>query len=111
MENEDVAPNEFDLALREAGLDEVLTNSLTRPADKNTGPFMHSYIEDPITESDTIKAAVYSLQKASLGKGKTTMSALREGYKERLERTKEQLKSFKNIVVAERFDVAFQIYQ
>jgi EAL domain-containing protein (putative c-di-GMP-specific phosphodiesterase class I) len=101
-------PSEFDMALKEAGLDEVLNNSLTRPADTNTGPFMHSYIEDPITESDTIKAAVYSLQKASSGKGQTTMSALREGYKERLERTKNQLKSFKNIVVSERFDVAFQ---
>lgn len=105
---EEDAPNEFDLAMREAGLDEMVTNSLTRPVDKNKGPFMHSYHEDPITESDTIKAAVYSLQKASIGKGKTTMTALREGYKERLERTKQQLKSFKNIVVAERFDVAFQ---
>lgn len=64
--------------------------------------------EDGISEAEAVKAAVYAMkQAASAGQAKT-MKALTGGYEKRLETVKNQLRTFKQIVLQERFEVALQ---
>lgn len=64
--------------------------------------------DDGLSESEAVKAAVFSLQQASKDGKSITMTGLTEGYEKRLERSKSQLRAFKAIVTQEHFDIALQ---
>lgn len=63
---------------------------------------------DGISEAEAVKAAVYAMKQAATSGRAKTMSALTGGYERRLEKVKGQLRSFKQIVLQERFEVALQ---
>ncbi len=63
---------------------------------------------DGISEAEAVKAAVYAMKKSANSGRAKTMKALTGGYEKRLESVKNQLRSFKQIVVQERFEIALQ---
>lgn len=64
--------------------------------------------DDGLTEAENIKAAAYSWQKAAKGGKASTMIGATGDYEKTLQRSKQQLRAFKNIVTQEYFDVALQ---
>lgn len=64
--------------------------------------------DEGLTESEAIKAAAYSWQKAAAGGKSGSVLGAQGDYEKRLQRTKKQLRAFKNIVMQEYFDVALQ---
>ena len=60
-----------------------------------------------LSESESVKAAVYSMQKASETARSATVKGLTD-YEVRFKKTKQQMKAFKQIVVQEHFDIALQ---
>ena len=63
---------------------------------------------DGISESEAVKAAIYSFSQVAKSGDINTMSALSGGYEKTLEGTKNKLRMFKNIVMNERFNIAIQ---
>jgi EAL domain-containing protein (putative c-di-GMP-specific phosphodiesterase class I) len=63
---------------------------------------------DGISEAEAVKAAVYAMKKAAGAGNAKTMKALTGGYEQRLASVKNQLRTFKQIVLQEKFEVALQ---
>ncbi len=79
------------------------SDQLKNPASHRR--FTHFSDEYGISEADSIKAAVYSVKKVAQS---ATLSKMTEGFEGQLEKTKQQIKLFKNIVMHEGFEPHFQ---
>ena len=64
--------------------------------------------DEGISEEDTARALVYSINKFTEQPGDFTVSALNDGYKLMLDETVEKIAEFKAMVQAGKFDVVFQ---
>ncbi len=64
--------------------------------------------DEQISEADTARALIYSINKFSEQPGDFTVSALNDGYNQMLDETVEKVSEFKAMVQAGTFDVVFQ---
>ncbi len=62
-----------------------------------------------LTKQDSANALIYTLNKFAESRGEDfTIDSISDGYQELLEDTMQRITSFKDVVISEKFDIAFQ---